>query len=72
MGLPLAGKWGGVMIKRKQRVPMLDLSTLSGEDAETAVKHRVNGRDLNLFYSAETPASSVRLCARVKAMNSLI
>jgi 4-carboxymuconolactone decarboxylase len=37
------------MIKRKQRVPMLDLSTLSGEDAETAVKHRVNGRDLNLF-----------------------
>ena len=37
------------MIKRKQRIPMLDLSTLSGEDAETAVKHRVNGRDLNLF-----------------------
>jgi len=40
---------GEVMIKRKQRIPMLDLSTLSGEDAETAVKHRVNGRDLNLF-----------------------
>jgi alkylhydroperoxidase family enzyme len=37
------------MIKRKQRIPMLDLSTLSGEDGETAVKHRVNGRDLNLF-----------------------
>jgi 4-carboxymuconolactone decarboxylase len=37
------------MIKRKQRIPMLDLSTLSGEDADTAAKHRVNGRDLNLF-----------------------
>jgi hypothetical protein len=28
------------MIKRKQRIPMLDLSTLSGEDAETAVKSK--------------------------------
>lgn len=37
------------MIKRKQRIPMRDLSLLSGEDAETAAKHRVNGRDLNLF-----------------------
>lgn len=37
------------MIKRKQRVPMRDLSQLSAEDADTAVKHRVNGRDLNLF-----------------------
>jgi 4-carboxymuconolactone decarboxylase len=37
------------MIKRKQRVPMRDLSQLSGEDADTAVKHRVNGHDLNLF-----------------------
>lgn len=37
------------MIERKQRIAMLDLSTLSGEDAETAEKHRVNGRDLNLF-----------------------
>jgi alkylhydroperoxidase family enzyme len=37
------------MIKRKQRIPMRDLSQLAGEDADTAVKHRVNGRDLNLF-----------------------
>jgi alkylhydroperoxidase family enzyme len=37
------------MINRKQRIPMLDLSTLNGEDAETAEKHRVNGRHLNLF-----------------------
>ena len=37
------------MIKRKQRVPMRDLSLLSGEDADTAAKHRFNGRDLNLF-----------------------
>lgn len=29
------------MIKRKQRVPMRDLSRLSGEDAETAAKQRV-------------------------------
>jgi hypothetical protein len=40
------------MIKRKQRVPMRDLSQLSAEDADTAVKHRVNGRDLNLFNHA--------------------
>jgi 4-carboxymuconolactone decarboxylase len=37
------------MIKRKQRLELRDLSQLSGEDADTAVKHRVNGRDLNLF-----------------------
>ncbi len=37
------------MLQRKQRIPMRDLSQLSGEDADTAVKHRVNGRDLNLF-----------------------
>jgi 4-carboxymuconolactone decarboxylase len=37
------------MIKRKQRIAMRDFSKLSGEDAETAAKHRVNGRDLNLF-----------------------
>lgn len=37
------------MIKRKQRVSMRDLSQLSGEDADTAIKQRVNGRDLNLF-----------------------
>jgi len=37
------------MIKRKQRIPMRDLSTLSGEEAETAAKNRVGGRDLNLY-----------------------
>jgi alkylhydroperoxidase family enzyme len=37
------------MIKRKQRISMRDLSQLSEEDADTAAKHRVNGRDLNLF-----------------------
>src|SRR5580704_17967806 len=37
------------MIKRRQRIPMRDLSQLSAEDADTAAKHRVNGRDLNLF-----------------------
>ena len=40
---------GGAMIKRKQRIPMRDFSRLSAEDADTAAKHRVNGRDLNLF-----------------------
>jgi len=37
------------MIKREQRLALRDLSQLSGEDADTVVKHRVNGRDLNLF-----------------------
>jgi 4-carboxymuconolactone decarboxylase len=37
------------MIKRKQRVAMRDLSQLSGEDADTAAKNRLDGRDLNLF-----------------------
>src|ERR1700729_101606 len=37
------------MIKRKQRIAMRDFSKLSVENAETAAKHRVNGRDLNLF-----------------------
>jgi len=37
------------MIKRKQRIAMRDLSQLSGEDAETAAKQRVGGRDINLF-----------------------
>ena len=37
------------MIKRKQRIPMRDLSALSGEDAETAAKNRLGGRDLNIF-----------------------
>jgi alkylhydroperoxidase family enzyme len=37
------------VIRRKQRIPFLDLATLSGEDAETAAKNRFSGRDLNLF-----------------------
>jgi alkylhydroperoxidase family enzyme len=37
------------MIERKQRIPMRDLATLSGAEADTAAKNRVGGRDLNLF-----------------------
>lgn len=37
------------MIKRKQRIAMCDLGKLSAEDADTAAKNRVGGRDLNLF-----------------------
>jgi 4-carboxymuconolactone decarboxylase len=37
------------MMNRKQRIPLRDLSQLTGEDAETAMKNRVNGRDLNMF-----------------------
>jgi len=37
------------MKQRKQRVPTRDLTKLTGEDAETAIKNRVGGRDLNLF-----------------------
>jgi alkylhydroperoxidase family enzyme len=37
------------MIKRKQRVTMRDVSQLTGEDAETAAKNRIGGRDLNIF-----------------------
>ena len=37
------------MIKRKQRIAMRDLKDLTGEDADTAAKNRVGGRDLNLF-----------------------
>ena len=37
------------MIKRKQRIPMRDLTELSSEDADTAAKNRVGGRDLNIF-----------------------
>jgi 4-carboxymuconolactone decarboxylase len=37
------------MKQRKQRIPMRDLKQLTGEDAETAVKNRVGGRDINLF-----------------------
>lgn len=37
------------MIERKQRIAMRDLSTLTGEEADTAAKNRIGGRDLNLF-----------------------
>ena len=37
------------MIKRTPRISMRDLSALTGEDAETARKNRVGGRDLNIF-----------------------
>jgi 4-carboxymuconolactone decarboxylase len=38
-----------LMIKRKQRIAMLDLSQLTGEAADTASKQRIGGRDINLF-----------------------
>jgi alkylhydroperoxidase family enzyme len=37
------------MIKRKQRIAMRNLAELRGEDAETAAKNRIGGRDLNIF-----------------------
>jgi 4-carboxymuconolactone decarboxylase len=37
------------MINRTLRIPMRDLSQLTGEDAETAAKNQVNGRHLNIF-----------------------
>jgi alkylhydroperoxidase family enzyme len=37
------------MINRKQRIPMRDFSQLTAEEADTAAKNRVNGRDLNIF-----------------------
>jgi len=37
------------MIKRTQRIGFRDLSQLTGEDADTAAKQRMGGRDLNLF-----------------------
>jgi alkylhydroperoxidase family enzyme len=37
------------MINRKLRIPMRDFSKLTAEEADTAAKNRVNGRDLNIF-----------------------
>ena len=37
------------MIKRKPRIPMRDLTTLTGEEADIARKNRLDGRDLNIF-----------------------
>jgi alkylhydroperoxidase family enzyme len=36
-------------MQRKQRIAMRDLKTLTGEDADTAAKNRMGGRDLNIF-----------------------
>ena len=37
------------MIKRKQRIPMRDLSTLAAEDREGIEKNAMNGRIFNIF-----------------------
>ena len=37
------------MIKRKPRIPMRDLTTLTADEAEIARKNRLDGRDLNIF-----------------------
>jgi len=37
------------VIKRKQRIPMRDLSTLAPEDRETVEKNAMNGRIFNIF-----------------------
>jgi alkylhydroperoxidase family enzyme len=37
------------VIRRRQRIPLRDLAQLTGEEAETAAKNRVRGRDLNIF-----------------------
>jgi 4-carboxymuconolactone decarboxylase len=37
------------MIKRKQRVPMRDLATMSAEDREAVDKNVMNGRIFNIF-----------------------
>lgn len=37
------------MNSRKQRLPFRDLSTLTGEDRETAEKNQINGQVINIF-----------------------
>ena len=37
------------MIKRKQRIAMRDLSTMTGEDRETVEKNAMNGQIFNIF-----------------------
>jgi 4-carboxymuconolactone decarboxylase len=37
------------MTSRKQRLPFRDLTTLTGEDRETAEKNRMNGQVINIF-----------------------
>ncbi|MFZ1888936.1 MAG: carboxymuconolactone decarboxylase family protein [Candidatus Binataceae bacterium] len=37
------------MNSRKQRLPFRDLSTLTGEDRETADKNQINGQVINIF-----------------------
>ena len=38
-----------MMIQRKQRVPMRDLSTMTAEDREAVEKNSMNGRIFNIF-----------------------
>lgn len=38
-----------MMIERKQRIPMRDLSTMAAEDRETVEKNAMNGRVFNIF-----------------------
>ena len=37
------------MIKRKQRIPMRDLSTMTAEDRTTVEKNAMNGQVFNIF-----------------------
>jgi 4-carboxymuconolactone decarboxylase len=37
------------VIKRKQRIPFRDFSTLNDEERDTAAKNRMQGRDFNIF-----------------------
>ena len=37
------------MIKRKQRIPLRDLSTLNAEDRATVEKNAMNGQIFNIF-----------------------
>lgn len=37
------------MIKRRQRIPMRDLSTMTGEERETVEKNAMNGQVFNIF-----------------------
>ena len=37
------------MIKRKQRIPMRDLSTMAAEDRTTVEKNAMNGQVFNIF-----------------------
>jgi len=49
------------MINRMNRIPMLDLSRLSGEDADTAAKNRVNGRAAAVLFARTARNSALRI-----------